>query len=180
MFIRFLLLSVVLLCGGFLLYIESYYQENKINPIYNDFEGAIKSENYLEAHKVIYPHVKNLEKEALKLVSESYLYGLGVEKDLIKHSIWKARSECGCLETGREEYKKYQDYFQNKDYESASLFLIKSAEKGNAKAIEALKNNDFIEKSKLIIDRKSKKCWEGFDDNDLYPFCDEIDECKRI
>lgn len=179
MSIRFLL-SLVLLCSGFLLYIEYYYQENKINPIYNDFEIKIKSGNYLEAHRMIYPQVRNLEKEALKLVSESYLYGLGVEKDLIKHSIWKARSECGCLETGVEENKKYQDYLQNKDYESASLFLIKSAEKGNVNAINALKNNEFIEKSKLIIDRESKKYWEGFDDNDLYPFCDEIDECKRI
>lgn len=163
----------------FCIYIEIYYQRNKIEPIYNDFFVKIKREDYLGAHKLIYPSVINLEEKALKLVSETYYYGLGVNIDLVKANIWNERSKCQCLETGEEEYNEYMNLLHNKNYKIASDFLEKAAKKGNKRAINLLKNDKYLQENKLIIEPIWVNYWKNFDYDNLYPFYLEIEECKN-
>lgn len=72
----------------FFIFFEVYYQVTKTNPIYNDFLVNIKREEYIKAHKIIYPLVLEMDKEALNLISDTYYYGLGVRADIVKANIW--------------------------------------------------------------------------------------------
>lgn len=163
----------------FFIFFEVYYQVTKTNPIYNDFLVNIKREEYIKAHKIIYPLVLEMDKEALNLISDTYYYGLGVRADIVKANIWKERSQCQCLDTGFTEYKKYDDYLKKGNSEFASVLLQEAAKKGSREAISILKNDEYIKKNRLAIEPNWKKYWIDFDYDNLYPFCQKIEECKN-
>ncbi|OOF58860.1 hypothetical protein [Rodentibacter genomosp. 2] len=173
----FLLMCSMLGIG--IIFLEGHYQATKPNPIYNEFLAKIKMEDYFKAHKIIYPLVLEMDKEALKLISDTYYYGLGVKADMTKANIWKERSECQCLDTGSNEYKKYNESLKKGDFKVASTLLQESAEKGNKEAIYFLKNDKYLQENKLIISPNWITYWKTFDYDNLYPFCSKIEECKN-
>lgn len=148
--------------------------------IYNLFISNIKDENFLEAYNYLYPLILTLDTETFRLMYEVYATGkYGLEADLIKANIWKEREKCLCFDTGKIEYNEYLFFLKKQNYEQASIFLQKAAEKGNENAIFLLKNNNYLEKNYLNIEPNWKHYWHHFYYDNLYPFCQDIEECRN-
>lgn len=141
---------------------------------YTDFVSLIKSGDYLEAYKNLYPLVLKNDPKAMKLIGDAYYEEYGVERDLIKAKIWYQKSENMGRNGGGIEYSQAMVFLKIKDYGMASEFLQKSAELGNRDAIEKIKSEEFVKLNKLNIDPNWKEYWKRFDYEDLYPYSREI------
>lgn len=158
-------------------YKKTYLDKEKI---YNSFITNIKDENFFEAYNYLYPLILTRDAETFRLIHEVYTTGkYGLEADLIKAKIWKEREMCLCFDTGEIEYNEYLFFSKKQNYEQTATFLQKSAEKGNKKAILLLKDNNFLEKNHLNIDPNWKQYWHNFDYDNLYPYCQEIEACRK-
>lgn len=159
----------------FFLIKDDQYKHRKIEEKpYTDFVSLIKSGDYLEAYKNLYPLVLKSDPKALKLIGGAYYEEYGVERDQIKAKIWYKKSENMGRDGGSVEYSQAMGFLKTKDYGMASEFLQKSAELGNRDAIEKIKNEEFVKLNKLNIDPNWKEYWKRFDYEDLYPYRKEM------
>lgn len=154
------------------------YKEYKDEP-YMAFISAIKEgehdkKYYLTAYVNFHPLILNMDIKAMKWISRAYQGGFGIEVDLIKANIWKKRSECGCFETGENEYRLHQEFLEDSDLENAKIFLLSAANNGNKSAIMDLKDNIYLDEHFLQISIEEMIYWENFEYDKLYPYIDEI------
>ncbi|MDG6894309.1 hypothetical protein [Volucribacter amazonae] len=175
---KFLILLFVIFPLGMFV-ISKNNEVNTYDIFFNKFIYNIKSHNYIKAFNEFYPLIRQNNKEAFSLIAEVYQSNsYGIEMDLIKSKIWNERYRVGSFDTGVLEYNQYHHFLKKGDLSMASVFLQKSAEKGNKNAIDILKNKDFINKNSLYVDIRWSKYWEQFDYDELYPFCMKIKECS--
>lgn len=170
-------LIILLSVFNIFFYKKTYLDKEKI---YNSFISNIKDEKFFEAYNYLYPLILTLDTESFRLMHEIYTSGkYGVEADLIKAKIWKEREMCLCFDTGETEYNEYLFFSKKQNYEQAAIFLQKSAEQGNKDAINLLKNEKYLKENKLIVDPRWIKYWRDFDYENLYPYCQEIEACRK-
>ncbi len=177
--IKLKLIALFLLVISLMLLIfilTSNEDKTKNEKLYHDFIAKIKSNEYVEGFQLLYPLVKaEHDPIAMQWISRAYLGSYGIDMDMIKANIWAERSKvCYHCETGTTEYNQYEQFLKNKEYGMASVFLQKSAEKGNKHAIDTLQNKEFLIKNKLTIDENWVTYWDNFDYDNLYPFEKEI------
>lgn len=175
---KFLIILFILFSLG-MFFVLKNNEVNTYDIFFTKFIRNIKSENYIKAFSELYPLIRQNNKEAFLLIAEVYQSNsYGIEMDLIKSRIWNERYRIGSYDTGILEYNQYHYFMKKGDLGMASVFLQKSAEKGNKNAIYILKNKEFINKNNLYLDIKWSKYWEQFDYDELYPFCRKIKECS--
>ena len=148
--------------------------KNEKTPYDQFLIASGKRGDYLKAFTILYPLVLKKDPKAMELVSESYQYASGVERDLVKANIWLERSKQLGFHTGVEEFEQYKVFLKKKDYGMASVFLERAAEKGNKEAIDILKNDQLLAQNNLIVDKRWSNYWKNFNYEDLYPFEREI------
>lgn len=174
----FFLLFIVGVC--FIGYIEYVYRKSIKTDVYTEFLTDIKFEEYDNAYKKLYPLIVQKDKKAINLISRAYLGDYGIDMDIIKSNIWKEREGvCLYCETGFKEFKQYQVFLNKKDHGMASVFLQKSAEQGNEQAIMILKDEKFLVQNNLSVEPNWKKYWQDFDYDNLYPYCQKIEACRK-
>ena len=117
------LISCLMLLG--VLVFNFAYREFYLENFYQNFISNIKwgdEEHYVLAYSGLYPLVNKRDMGAMNLISESYLYGYGIERDPIKANIWSQKSQCQCFDTGTETYSVYQKYLQERNNSKAQEF----------------------------------------------------------
>lgn len=167
--ILFILLCVILIFFGYRYYL--YKSNLESNKPYVRFTSLIKEGEYGKAYSYLYPFVEKNDEKAMQLIAHAYKNkGYGVDIDLIKSNIWEQRSKShNYMLLGEVEYNQAENFLEKNKYNMASLYFQKSAELGYKEAILKLKDQNFIEKNRISVDRAWKEYWGDFDYDKLYP-----------
>lgn len=171
----FLIILVIFIAG---LIIRKKINEIQYRP-YKEYINLLKPEEYYLAYKNLYPLIRNRDDKAINFISDAYLSGDGISKDLIKSNILRGIASTKSFNVGTSEYDQFKIFLDRENYGMASVFLQKSAEKGNKDAINLLKNEKYLKENKLIVDPRWIKYWRDFDYENLYPYCQEIEACRK-